>query len=196
VSALCTLTDVKAYLRIADGAQDAVINYLIPKASAFLERQCSRIFASATYSETRNGNGADSMGLRQIPVTAVASVSVDGVSIPAAPDAVSTGFVFDEDTLYIRRGNRGLSSPFGGVPLCFNRGIQNIALSYTAGYATIPDDLVQACVELVAWKMKKSSRIDSKSETLAQQTVAYDMSDVPAGCASIISRYSRTMIPP
>lgn len=190
MSALCALADVKNYLGITDTSQDALINALIPQASAQIENYCNRTFAQASYSETRNGNNASSMFLRQVPIVSVASLSVDGVAIAASPDPQTFGYVFDEDTIYIR----GCRS---GAPTRFERGVQNVAISYSAGFSAIPADVAQACIELIAWKRAKRNRIDKRSETLGQQqTQAYDLSDMPASVKSVINSYRIPMVPP
>ena len=79
----------------------------------------------------------------------------------------------------------------------FRRGIQNVVIAYTAGYASIPLDLNQACVELVCDKYAKRKRIDEKSQTTGQQmTAAYDLSDISARVKTVINSYRLPMIPP
>lgn len=200
MSALCALEDVKSYLGITNTNQDALITTLISNASAFIESFCGRVFESASYSETRNGNGAASIFTRQSPITAVSSVTVDGVAIQAAPDTISYGYVTDGQRIYLR-GSAGVGTRtqalLGGFPIAFTRGIQNVVLAYTAGYAVIPADLNQACVELIADKLAKQSRIDKKSETLgSQQTVSFDLSDMPARVRTALGAYRLPMIAP
>jgi len=191
---LCALQDVKTYLAITSASEDDVLTALIAAASGDIGNYCNRTFEQATYTETRNGNGADRMGVRQSPIVSVQSVSVDGLAVPAAPDAVSDGYVFSDTAIYIRnRGRHG----FPSAPWCFARGVQNVALAYTAGYATIPADLNQACVELVAWKRAKRQRIDKTSETLGnQQTQAYKLDGMPPSVIAAINSYRLPMIPP
>lgn len=53
-----------------------------------------------------------------------------------------------------------------------------------------PADLMQAVNEIVGYKFAKRNRLDKKSETLATQTVAYDMSDVPSSARTVLDLYS------
>lgn len=186
MSALCSLADVKTYLGWMDGNRDAVISALIPAASGFIESYCDRVFLQASYTETRNGNGGSRLFLRNGPVSAVASVTVDGLTVPAATNAVTFGYVFDDLAVYIREG---------GYPGRFNRGVQNVTVAYTAGFAAIPPEVNQACVELIAFKLAKRDRIDKKNEVLAQQTVGFDMSDMPAGAKTLLAQYRRVSTP-
>jgi len=184
VSQLCQLSDVKTYLGITDSNSDAVLNALAANVSAAVEAYCNRTFASASYTETRNGGCGPKMFLMNGPVTAVASVAVGGQSVPPAPDAASGGYVFDSNVVYIRPGGSG--------PQEFHKGIQNVVVQYTAGYASVPPDVSQACVLWIAAIFAKRTRIDKRSETLGQQqTQAYDLSDMPATTKRMLSSYVR-----
>lgn len=183
MSQLCALADVKAYKGITDANSDAVLTTLITNVSALIETYCNRVFALAGYTETRNGGTGQKMFLMNGPVVSVSSVTVNGSAIPPAPDAISYGFVWDSSTVYIRPG---------GYPGEFCKGIQNVTIAYTAGYASIPPEVNQACVEWVAFKFAKRSRIDEKSQTLGQQQViAFDTSDMPKSVKTALQPYVR-----
>lgn len=188
MSSLCQLSDVKTYLGITDSNSDAVLTTLIGNVSTAIESFCNRVFAQASYSENRNGGCGQKMFLYQGPVTSVTSVTVNGQSVPQAPDQVSYGFVWDDTTVYIRPGQGGGA----GGPQEFYKGIQNVTVDYTAGYASVPPDVNQACVLWVATLYAKRSRVDKRSETLGpQQTQAYDMSAMPAAVQSMLQSYQR-----
>lgn len=196
---LCQLADVKNYLGTTTAATDAVLTSLAGNASAFIERYCNRVFEQASYTEARNGNGADAIYLRNTPIVSVQSVSVDGTSIPAAPDTVSYGYIFDTHKVYLRgdaRVNPITPGIFAGYPPRFQRGIQNIVIAYTAGFAAIPVDVTQACIELVASKFAKRDRIDTKNAVLAGQTVGYDLSDMPASVKTTLAQWIVPMVAP
>lgn len=180
---LCALSDVKTYLGITDSNSDVVLTALIAGASMTMETYCNRVFEAATYTETRNGNGGYRLFLSTAPVTAVASVSVDGFAISPASGPVAPGYLFDDLMIYLR----GKS---------FACGVQNVIVTYTAGFATIPADLTQACVELVAFKYAKRNRIDKTSETLGtQQTQAYSLADMPPSVKTVLNNYARRQTP-
>ena len=173
MSALCQLADVKTFLGITTTATDTVLQSLITNVSATIESFCNRVFAQATYTDTRNGTGKDRLFLANGPVMSVASVTVDGFTIPPAPNSISYGFVADDLMLYIRPG---------GTPSVFNKGVQNCTVVYTAGYAVIPPDVAQVCIEIVAFHFAKRDRMDKASETLGTaQTISFSQADMPAG---------------
>lgn len=188
MSQLCALQDVKTYMGKTDTNSDTALNALITNVSAAIETYCNRTFASTSYTETRNGGCGQKMYLANGPVTAVSSLSVNGQSVPLAPDAVSYGFVFDSMMVYIRPGSGGS----GGGPQEFCKGIQNVTVQYTAGYTSIPNDITQACVLWVVYLFGKRDRLDKRNETLGQQqTQGYDLSDMPKVVKTMLAAYVR-----
>jgi len=183
MSDLCALADVKTYLGITDTNSDAVLTSLVTNASAMVEQFCNRVFAQASYTETRNGNERVQLCLKNTPVTAVASVTINDTPVLPAVGATGTGYVFDDISIYLRQG---------GYQSAFIRGMQNVTVVYTAGFATIPMDVAQACIELVAQKYAKRNRIDKASETLGtQQTISFSQADMPAQVRTALQPYIR-----
>lgn len=175
---LCQVADVKAFLSIANTTDDALLQTLVTNASAFVGNYINRVLLSADYTETRNGLGSDRMAFRQYPVSAVTSVTVDGRSIPVAPSPHAFGYVFDDTMLYLRNG-------------VFPRGVQNVAIAYTAGLAAVPADINQATVEIVATKYKRRTDLHVSGKTLNGETISYTMADVPASAKAVLANYQR-----
>jgi len=175
---LCQVADVKAFLDITNSDKDALLQTLITNASAFVLNQINRNLLSEAYQEVRNGTGSDRIAFWQYPVSAVASVSVDGVPIPLATSAQASGYLFDTNMLYLR-GHR------------FSFGVQNVAIQYTAGYASIPADLSQACVEIVAAKYKRRTDIHISGKAINGESVTFNQLDLPKSAASTLSNYAR-----
>lgn len=198
VTTLCALADVQAYTGDATAGTVPIYTALIPKVSAAIEAFCARTFGQAVYTENRNGNGADRIVVRNRPLIGVTSVTINTLAVPPAPDAASFGYVFDDTMIYIRMGQR-LSPPpagaTGGFPVSFERGIQNVVLVYTGGYATVPADVNQAACEWIAYKTAKRTRLDKKSESLGQQTVGFDLSGMPDAVKALLGPYRITMVP-
>jgi hypothetical protein len=132
---LTTLATVKEYLGLTGTGEDSLLNRLIDWATDFIHSYCGRTFPQGSYDEYYDGDGTDTLLSHQFPIVSVNSLEVDGT----VKD--STSFV-----LYAPLGIIRLKS---GV---FPRGKKNVRLQYTAGYATIPKDLEQASIELVALK--------------------------------------------
>lgn len=184
---LTNLVDVKAYLNVATANDDAVLASLISSVSAFIGRYCGRVFLTASCNEVYDGpgNGHTRLWLRNTPVTAVASLIVGGVQVPATtiqvgPTLPASGFLFSPDYVDL-------------VGYWFTDEPNSVSIQYTAGYASVTNfpDLEQAAIELVGYKYRARSRLGLKSSTLAQETTAYDLSSVPKMVQAVLNRYRR-----
>jgi uncharacterized phiE125 gp8 family phage protein len=146
---LCTLDDVKDHLRISSSDHDAFLTSLLGRVTTFIEGYCHRTFAETTHTEYRTGDGERDMVLRHKPITSITGIEdVYG----------GAGFNYDGDDehdywecdyeagiLYL------LQDVFPSSP------VQTVKVTYTAGYATVPEDVRQVAVELVAskWYLKE-----------------------------------------
>ena len=185
MSELTDLGTVKDWLGLTSKASsdDAVLEILIAGVSAALESWLGRTFEATAYSETRNGTGKTEIMVKQYPIISVASVTVNGNAIAARTSPCGSGWVNDDDTIYLSGS-------------CFHRGIQNIVLSYSAGYATIPDDLAQATTEFVAFLYRERDRIGLSSKSQgAGETTAY-LKDMPPHLKLRFQQFARTVVPP
>jgi hypothetical protein len=144
---LVSAADASLWLGNEGGDVDMdVVGRLITAVSWQIQNFLSYDIASQTYSRTFNGRGGDRLMVPDYPVTAVQALSVDGVAIPPAQSQTDSGYVCDgKATIYLRG-------------YTFNRGVQNVALTYVAGYAVTPPDIVQACLEWVKTSLERMDR--------------------------------------
>lgn len=182
---LTTLDNVKAYMQIADTdtSSDEVLERLITSFSAWFINQVNRdSLLTDDYVERRNGQGGDSMTMRRYPVQSVASVTIDGHPIAASADG-SHGFVFDEFSVFL-------------IGDTFRRGRQNVAVSYTAGYDTVPADIEQAVIDQVVFTHRRAPNLGSTAQTQGGiLTASFSQKDLAPGVAAVIANYkSRTMV--
>jgi hypothetical protein len=178
-----TLGEVKAWLQTGQSAfpdtDDALLARLITAASQFIQRWLNRNIASADWYEVRDGTGGQRLIFGNFPVTAVLSLSIDGLAIPPAPDngGFVAGYVFSPTELALR----------GYV---FTRRPQNVAITYTAGYPVNPPDIAQACVDLVCLRYRERSRIGEVSRaTGGTETVTYSQRDMSEHVRLLLSQY-------
>jgi hypothetical protein len=147
---LTTLPTAKEWLTLGTATtSDPIVTRLISAASEAVQKRLGYQIASQQYTETRNGNGKMVIPFRVGPVTAVSSLTIDGVAIPARTSPVGTGYVFDEDYLLL-------------AGYCFTKGTGNVVWTCTAGYATTPKDLEQAVLEIIALKFRERERVGSR----------------------------------
>lgn len=182
---MCTVAQMHAYLNIPTGvtAADALLQQLITAASQFFIDYCNRNFLSQTYLENRDGVGGGGGSQEFItlgfPIQTVQEVTICGSSIPAATGWPRSGYFFGAwyvgvDGYYIPRGRK------------------IIQLQYTAGFAAYPNDLVQACIELVALKYKQKDRIGiSGAASIDGQSAAFKDMDMSAAVRTTANLYRR-----
>ena len=147
-SDLITLAQAQAWLGVNDSVSNTILTSLITSISRAIYSMMQRptIFP-ATYSETFDGNGGNAISLKNWPALAVSSAFMDGTSILAAPAlplspvrSYGLGWVLGVTdssppgrpaTLYLRGGR-------------WTRGIQNVAVTYTAGYQVAETQTIAA----------------------------------------------------
>ena len=136
------LSDVKAYLDIdrVEHGQDDRLRGLITAASRQIERYCNRFIAIRPYSELHDGNASDILFLRHAPIRCIESLLIQGK--PLQPDEYKA----HDD--YVRLESR----LFGAYP-------DSVLVAYCAGYyypdiESPPQPIVDACIELVAFKFQ------------------------------------------
>ena len=150
---ICTLDDVKAYLRLptSDTAYDTEITNLLYVATDLIEVYCNRpIVPKVMPTESHDGWAGDTIMLLYRPVVSVQSVteywSTGGPHVLSEVSPSSPG---DGYQLEARTGR--LIRSFDGVwPKPWFPGSRNVVVDYTAGYATMPPTLWQAAREFVA----------------------------------------------
>lgn len=176
--ALTTLANVKQYLQMepSDTSADALLQRMIDAASATIERYCGRTFLQSNYIDVLHGTGHRRVALRNIPVTAVASVTVNDKPIPARQGAMGQGFTFDKHCVSLT----GYS---------FTDGYDNVEISYTAGFAEVPDDVDMACCELVSLRYKTLDRLGVTSKSLAGESISFNMGDFSEPVKRALEQY-------
>jgi hypothetical protein len=198
---LTTLADVRTWLQTTSttlpNTDDLLLSRLITAASEYIQTWLNRNITSTDYEEVRDGTGNQQFVFANFPVTAVASVIVAGQSIPPVPPINSAqglsqgptpvtvgffgspaGYLFSPTKLVII----GYAVP--RWPLC-------VQLQYTAGYPSVPFDLAQACIELVATRYRAERDHPGIVSTVMQPqtTVSYSQKDMNDNVKSILWKY-------
>lgn len=134
---LVTLGTAYGWLGLTSGSDDTNLQLAITAYSKLIATWCSRNFVSASYSEVYDGKNNARLTLRNYPVTAVASLTVNDQPKTLATNYYGPGYKFEDRFIDLLGGDR------------FWSGLENVAVTYTAGYASneIPSDLQMACLE-------------------------------------------------
>ena len=192
---LCTLADLRTYLKIAptDTEQDSHLENLIMRATAFIQTITRRTILSAQHTIYRSGDGTNTLMLPDYPVTAVSLIedSLSGDAEFSLTDSdLNEEFGFDDDGELILMGGYIFRSPSSSIPA------RNYKLTYTAGYSARPEDLRQVCVELAAAKyyLGEQQRQGVATKTFGGETVTYRNDDLSPTQKLVLRRYTRPVI--
>jgi hypothetical protein len=134
IQSLITAVSIDFLRRTGRGPQ----NNAVPVQSPFCQ--------AVVYSETYDGNGNDRLFLRNWPILSVASLSISGVAASQSTSAAMPGFQIDASGRSLSfqgaGGGAWLSGSrclFGaGAASRFARGVGNVQVTYTAGFAEQP----------------------------------------------------------
>lgn len=150
---LVTLATVKAVLGITDGKDDAFLKTMIGFVSAEVANYCNRVFVTETLTDEfwpgRDPypyvvpGGVAPLQLSRFPLVAVTSVSVNDEALTVDADYRAD---FDRGLL-LRLDDSGYPARWAAYP---------IAVTYSAGYATIPGDIQDAVCRLI--KARRDAR--------------------------------------
>lgn len=139
--ALTTVADVKELLGITTGAQDNLITRNINMATKMILNYCGvSSFRSTAYTEYYDALGGDHLVLRNKPIITLTSLSYRNQW------GNNDSWTALDAELYYTDLSAGLIqtlTPLGGS-------YDSWKVVYTAGYATIPEDLAEACARLAA----------------------------------------------
>jgi len=176
---LTTLDAVKGWLGLTDPSltsDDTLLAALITAASGFARTYCSRDFSQTDYDESYDGLGGRKLPLRHTPIIAVTSLTINGQPIPPGSVPGVPGWL-NTPTMIVLNG------------YVFRRGMLNVQVAYTAGYAEIPAELAQACVEMVGFRYREMGRIGMSSKSMGGETTSYQVKDVPISARTMLDQY-------
>ncbi|MDI9847368.1 phage head-tail connector protein [Rhodoblastus sp. 17X3] len=202
---LIDLTTLKSDLGVKIKDDDAFLNRLISRASAAIVQFCNRDLVPQTYLDQffpeRDSWPRASIGgeeplqlarwpLCQLPIVppatsaapAVVSVVEDGVTLVEGVDFLSD----PENARLIRLDANGYPTRWRAQP---------IAVTYSAGYAPIPNDVVEACEMHVLSRYKARGRdLTVRSQTLTGVFQAQYWGDPAKGAMNVMDMLAPTLL--
>jgi len=161
---LVSLDDVKTYLGVTADTDNTLIGQMIDAAQEAMEKYAGRHFLNATVTEYLNGTGKRTLFLQEPPDggdSGVTSIYVDSARAWAAANLI------DSDDYQVDSGDCCVHY----LDHIWTMGQRNVRVIYTAGFATVPDDLEFACRIQVAalysaWGMAKQAKDILESESV------------------------------
>ncbi len=133
-NALADLDEVKDWLNLDGTGDDDFLQRSINRWSDTVESRLNRRLTARTFEDERHDGGRLAVLLRNPPVAEITSLTVDGGAL------ASTDYVLDEESGVVRMA---YAKRFGG-------GNGSVLVTYRGGCETVPGDINQAVIQLVA----------------------------------------------
>lgn len=174
-------TDCLGYQnRIAiQGQEDYALGSLLERATSFIENQCNRIFEATSLEETYDGDGTDTLHLRNYPVSSISKIENynDG----------SWGKVDSSDYRLDSTSGRVLKK--SGL---WSDGFNNYKVNYTAGFDPVPESLKDLVLEVAAsmW-YKEGGNPRVVSEKIGSYQTEYIEAALPSEIRDRISYWEK-----
>lgn len=161
--AFATIDQLKEYLGDLSDKSDVLLTRIVDAATAAIQSYCGRDFTSASYVEYYDGSGTNTLILNQYPIITLTSLLEGGSALTTGQDASAS-----PDVLFYPETGRLVRPWFIFLPY------RNwYKATYTAGYATVPADIIQATLDLSAIILREKDRVGLTQKTAGTQTVTY-----------------------
>lgn len=180
-NALISLADVKDYIgiEVKSSADDAVIVDLIDRMTARFESHCDRNFNARSYTEQYDGEGTKYLFPKNYPIISVSSIFDDSDwSFAASTEITSTTYRIQDEICIVRKtGN------------IFTTGTQNLQVTYSGGYTSIPADIKQAAVEEVSRTFDHRRDVDVTIKSTDENSISFAPKDLLPSTLRVLNRY-------
>lgn len=181
-ASFATTTQLAAFLnRTFTAGETAQAQMFLDGATALIQSEANQTLAQAETTAVLAGTWDSSLLLPERPVTAVGAVSLNGVPLASGGDfewnsrqLLRRGTLFGvnlgaPDLWRYRPGAAfGTASHWGGPE-------STVTVTYTHGYATIPEDIVTVCLQIAARAILNPAGV--QSESLGAYAVRYGTAD-------------------
>ena len=174
-----TLEKIRALVQPNAGitTDDAALIQLGADVTAAMISSLGRAILTASYTDYLDGKGTDTVMTKRYPITAVASVLMDDAAVSIAGNSQAWGYQFDDHALIMMND-------------VWTKGRRNVKVTYTAGYAAVPADLIQACTRQAAYIYRAQPREGVRSAVLPQgENVTYVVDEWLPAVETVLERY-------
>lgn len=173
IGSYATTASLKAMIGTTDSDDDAVLGLVCDRVNQYIESYTRSVLApisSTTY--LYDGDGSNRIYL-PFPVD---KAPIGGLrAVTQVEIAPYTGATFDVGTLgdFLLRGKKSMTGPYQwlqfsdrplGTYTSYRAGLQNIRVTGTAGWAAIPDDIIEVALAIAqrAWNNRQSGLQDAQ----------------------------------
>lgn len=160
-TAIVSLVEAKQQLRLPNDDRNWIVERIVNAATDYLEAKVDRpIVVRAIADELRDGDGSNELALVKCPIASVTAVSTLTSVTPEVWEAVNLS-TYPPVVIGPGRSRflfRALSIPCGQ---------QNVRVSYTAGYSTVPSDLKEAALQAVKALYRQFEKNPDDAQTIS-----------------------------
>ncbi len=153
-NALVSLADLKSFLGITDTTKDFTLTMYINGISDYIQGNGGTVLAK-DYTEKYQGNGTQNLILKHRLINSVATLK--------SFDTEITGYeILSGPGMLYRDGGWGISG--SSAPMMSDRvnwPSKSIEITYNAGYATVPSDLLMLVMALIKNQYEYDTKIES-----------------------------------
>jgi hypothetical protein len=178
---LASLANIKLFLGITDNSKDSLLTLLGTAVSKQIETYTGRTFESTVYTnEEYDGNGTRELKLKHFPVVTFTKLERNN-----AEDNTDDWTELDSSDYWVDT-NSGVVSRVSGFldyeptaendlsnESLFTWGKNRYRATYTAGYATVPEDVQLVTMLSVSNLFKTGKNPNLKSESLGDHSITF-----------------------
>ena len=177
---LVSLAAAKAYLKIPenDPTEDALLTTLIAGLSAQITHYIGRGLVQQTYHELFNGSGKCVLWPKQYPIVSCLALLINDRAIPCAQTIHDRGFRLSQSAIYLQ----------GAI---FEKGFQNISVTYIAGQETLSPDITLACLMGIEKAFRNQEKQGALSQSLAGQSVTWPQKEFDDTMKTLLNPFRR-----
>ena len=188
---LASLDDFRQYAGKQQTGDDALIVRLLANAEQAIYKFLNRpALMSTPFTITINGNGRNRISVPYYPLSALTSVTVynrntqypPGYTQPTVFPSSAYTFGTEDDA-----DSRWVYIIGGGY--YFLKGVKNVVIVGTGGYATPPPDVVQAQLEMTLLNYRRKDHIDQQSKALLGESTSYIQDAMPKSAIALLNQY-------
>jgi len=181
---LVSLAEQKVYMDKEGSDKDEILNVLLANMNDAVLTFLGRDIESTEYKELYSGSGDYELFLDNFPI-----ISVEVLSQDISKDDKTYGDEIDSDDQLLNK-EAGFIELFNDT---FTASRRNIYIEYTAGYATVPNDLKEV-VEYLVYKRfldVDNQRVGMTAKNIQGENVSFVFQDLTKVHRDIINKYRK-----
>lgn len=177
MSTFATVAQFKAFANVKVADDDTLIGRLLDAATGWIRAYLNRDITQQTYTAVLDGTGTLMIQVPAFPIVAVTSAKVDGIAVDPAN-------IVPRGTCLVRMDGAR-----------WTRGLANVVITYQAGFETAPAEIVQACLEVAAWRYREKDRIGQSAINVPTTgtNITFQTVDVPNNVKTLLNNYRKVV---